>query len=394
MGQSLAQIIGGPALVTYRGATIRSKGDITLRQTVDTFPIETGILAQVDERQREAGITLSFVPDGEWSNLSVLYPYATVSFGDLITPVRAVGNVAGNIANVPNHQLLSGDAVYPRVYGGGTITVGLTAGTLYYVHAVSPDAVTFHTTRADGVAGTNVVAISNGTGNTSFVVNNPVTIQTVAGQLLTFFNCAVTKMPDIYASAVQTLMEEVTFECFLRDGADWSSSTARYSIVSNPWPGDSFTPSNILTQPVTASWGVAAPWDSFNTKTGFRISFAMTLDPYEVDSVGLISRRFSNLVVTARATPIGITEAQLAAAVYSQGTNAARGRSLSTYGNNLNLSASNFYARLYQAAIKGDAPQMFSLKVDRTGEVTWVATRTFSAGQPQPLFYVGSSTLT
>ncbi len=394
MGQRLNQIIGGPCLITYRGATVRSKGDVTLGQNLSTFAIETGILGQVDERTDEAETTISFVPDGEWSNLSVLYPYASIAFGDLITPVRTIGNIAGSIANVPMNNLLSGDAVYPNVFGGGTITVGLTADTLYYIHVVSPDAITFHTNRADAVAGTNPISISNGTGETKIVVNNPLTIQTEAGRLLTFANVAITKMPDINASTVQTLMEEVVFESFLKNGADWSTSGSRYTDVANPWPGDSFTPANILTQPVTAAWGASAPWDSFNTKTGFRIGFAMSLEPYVVDSVGLLSRRLSNLVVTARATPIGITEAQLASVLMTQGTNAARGRSLGLYGNNLNLSASGFYARLYQAALKGSAPQMFSLKVDRTGELTWVATRTFSNGQPNNLFYVGSSSLT
>lgn len=392
--QRLTQIIGGPALVTYRGATVRSKGDITLNQKLTTFPIETGILAQVDERVNEAEVTVHFVPDGEWSNLSVLFPYSTLAFGELITPVRAIGNIAGNVANVPSHPFLSGDAIYADVYGNGTITVGLAADVLYYVHSVSPDAISFHTNRADAVAGTNPIAVSNGTGNTSIVVNNPLTIQTESGRLLTFFNCAVAKQPNIVASTVATLLEEVVFESFLRNGADWNSATARYSDVSNPWPGDSFNPANILTQPVVANWGNAAPWASFNTKLGFKIDFAMTLDPYVVDSVGLLSRRFSALVVTAKATPIGITEAQLAEQLRIQGTGAARGRSLSTYGQDLNLSGTGFYARLYNAALKADAPQMFSLKQDRTGELTWVATRTFSNGQPNPLFYVGSSTLT
>lgn len=394
MGQLLNQIIGGPALINYRGATIRSKGDINLSTNLETFPIETGILGQVDERTKDVPTTIKFVPDGEWSNLGVLYPYATLAFGELITPVRTIGNIAGNAANVPSHPFLSGDAVYPNVFGSGTITVGLTASVLVYVHSVSADAVSFHTNRSDAVAGTNPIAISNGTGSTAIVVNNPLTIQTVAGKLLTFFNCAVAKMPNIFATTVNTLTEEVEFESFLRNGADWNDPTARFSIVSNPWPGDSLNPATILTQPVVASWGAAVPWSSFNTKLGFKINFAMTLTPYEVDNVGLLSRRFSNLVVTAKATPIGITEDQLAAVTYSQGTGAARGRSLSAFGNDLNLSGAGFYARLYQAALKSEVPQLFSLKEDRTGELTWVATRTFNGGQPNPLFYVGNSTLT
>ena len=71
--------------------------------------------------------------------------------------------------------------------------------------------------------------------------------------------------------------------------------------------------------------------------------------------------------------------------------NAARGRSLATYGNNLNLSAvaGNLGVKLFNAALRG-GPEMFSSKLDRVGELTWVATRTYNAGVPQPLFYVGA----
>ncbi len=393
-GQRVTQIIGGPALITYRGATLRSKGDITLETLLSTFAINTSILGQVDERVNEHPVSIRFTPDGEWSNLGVLYPYVNMPFGTLITPQLTLGSIVGNAANTPNVYLsaMNGDAVYVDAYGG-TITTGLATGTLYYIHLASSDAVTFHTNRADALTGANPIAISAGTGITRAVVNNPLTIQTVAGQLITFLNTAIVQMPGIVGSTIQTITEEVGFEAFLVNGKDWSDANSLFTNVANPWPGDSFTPANILTQPIAASWGNAAPWSSFNTKTGWRIGFALTLDPLEVDAVGIISRRLSNLVVTARATPVGTTEQDVFDAIKLQGTNAGRGRSLGTYGANLDLSGTGFFVRIYNAAVRGGG-QMFSSKLDRTGELTWVATRTFSAGQPNPLFYVGSSALT
>lgn len=392
-GQSVTQIIGGPAIITYRGATLRSKGDITLETQLETFPVNTSLLEQVDERVNEHPITIRFVPDGEWSNLGVLFPYVNTFFGDFVTPVRTLGSITANAASAPNHNLTSGDAVVPRVYGG-TITSGLTAGVTYYVYAVSPDALKFMVARADAVAGTNEIAITAGTGTTKIVVNNPLTIQTVAGRLITFYNAAVTAMPGIVGSSVQTLLDEVTFEAFLADQQNWSDANSLFKNEASPWPGDgSFDPDNILTGPITAVWGGTAPWNNISTKNGWRVGFEMTLEPIEVDTVGIVTRRFSGLVVTARAIPLGITESDLMDALYLQGSGAARGRSLGATGINLDLTATGVFVRLYQAALRG-GPQMFSSRTDRVGELTWVATRSFSSGIAFPLFYVGTATLT
>ena len=310
-GQTVTQLIGGPCLMTYRGGTFRSKGDVTVSLALETFPIDTSALGQVDERTREHPVRIGFVPDGEWSSLSVLWPYANTQFGTYITPQYTVVSISGNQIYAPGSYVISGDAVYAAAYGG-TIVSGLSSNTLYYLHYISPDAFTIHATYAAAVAGTSPISISMGTGTTRLVVNNPLTIQTQAGQLITYLNVAVVQMPEIIGSAVATAVGEVTFEAFLADGQDWSGTNSLYTQVANPWPGDpSFNPANILTGEITAVWGALAPWNSFSTKNGWRISFGMTLTPVEVDSVGLVTRRLSNLVVTARAIPLGIQDVQI-----------------------------------------------------------------------------------
>ena len=391
-GQSVTQLIGGPCLISYRGATFRSKGDVTLNLLNETFPIETSILGQVDERVRELPIRIHFTPDGEWTNLGVLFPFALTPFGTYITPQYTAVSINANQIYCPGNNAIAGDAVYYAVYGGSGITQ-LTQGTLYYIHPISPDAFTIHLTYAAAVAGTSPITVTLGTGTSRFVVNNPLAIQTQAGVLITFLNAAVFQMPEIIGSAVNTTLGEVTFIAYLADGQDWSGTNSRFTQSANPWPGDpTFNPSNILTGEISAVWASqAAPWNLFYTKNGWRVNFEMTLTPVEVDNVGIITHRLSNLRVKARATPLGVQESDLQTAIYAQGTNSARGRSLSTYGANLNLSAvaGNFGVKLYNAALEG-GPEVFSNKLDRVGELSWVATRTYNSGVPQPLFYVGA----
>jgi hypothetical protein len=393
--QTYRPIIGGPAILTYRGATFRSKGDIVLDTTLGTFPIETDILSQVDERVSERPIRLRFTPEGAWDNLSILYQFFEYnSFGDLACPQRILGSIGANQCHVSNHLLLPGDAVVPMVQGSGTITTGLSAGTLVYVHPVDPDTLTFHTTRADALVGTNNIAISAGTGTTIISVNNPLTIQSVDGELYTFYNAAVVQPPGIRVTTVNTLFSEMTFEAFIREGYDWTTDGALYSLVANPWPGDTGEdPTLILTQPTQAAWLATAPWDNFNTKNGWDINFATTWSEVMVDNFGTINRRYSNLIVTARAIPTGITSSDVASAIKLQGTGADRGRSLGTSGHNLDLTADGFFVRLYQAALRGGSGH-YSPRTDRIGELTWLATRSFSNGTPNPLFYLGTTSIT
>ena len=392
-GQSVTKIVGGPALISYRGASFYSQGDITLELAIDTFPVEVDAYRQVDERVRGQPIRVRFTPAGEWESLAVLFAYAGIPFGDLITPVRGLGTICppGTVTCL-KHKLQNGDAVY-AVTIGGTLPTGLVASTLYYVHATNVDAITFHTNRADAIAGTNVITVSGGSGTNKIVVNNPLTIQTMdssAGQLITLYNAAVTRMPGIIGSATATLLGEVEFEAFLVDGKAPGDAGAYYAIADSPYLQDTtFDPANLLTQPIALAWG-AAPWDVFYTKAGVRVDFALTLENVDIDGLGTVTKRLGGLVVTARGQPVGVTEAQLFTALKLQGAGAGIGRSLGSGASDLVLTATGFYAKLTAAALKG-GPEQFSSRNDRIGELTWTATRTFTGGVPNALFVVGTS---
>ena len=396
-GQSVTSIIGGPCLLTYRGATFRSKGDVRLNQELTTFPILTSLYGQVDERVSEEPLVLSFEPDGEWSNLGVLWPYAATPFGTYITPQLPFGAIAASQVNIGNTAFLqNGDAVVCQVQGAGSITNGLVAGQTYYLHIASASNISLHNTFANAVAGVNPVAISAGTGVTVAVVNNPLTIQSVDGYLWTFLNAAVTKMPNLRLSTVQTAVGGIEFNAYLADGKDWSATSALYTIAQNPWPGDTgFSAASIITGEIQAVWGNTAPWNLFDTKSGWSVDFAMELQRVEVDNVGLVTHRLSNLVVTAKATPLGVNITDVATALLQQGAGAYRGRSLQASGNNLLLSATanNLGCKLFTAALKG-GPALWSNKLDRIGELTWVATRTFGSSGPNPLFSIGNTQVT
>lgn len=217
--------------------------------------------------------------------------------------------------------------------------------------------------------------------------NKALDIHTFAGKKLTFHNAALTKMPNIKGSAVETLLGEVEFEAFVKNNTAWSAANSRYTIATEALVDASFDPANILTQAYTVGWGAVAPWDAMSTKKGVDVDFSLALEPIETDADGIVSRRLSGLEVSVKCQPMGITEADMLNKLLFQGAGAVRGRSLS--GDDLNVSAAGVYVRVYGAALKG-GPQSFSSKEDRIGELEWMATRTFVAGAPNPLFFVGT----
>src|SRR5438876_361269 len=77
-------IIGGPAVVFYRGGRFFSQGDIVWNNTKATFPIKTDIFQTIDERLMNEQIKLTFTPIGEWDELEVLWPYASTPLGSIV----------------------------------------------------------------------------------------------------------------------------------------------------------------------------------------------------------------------------------------------------------------------------------------------------------------------
>lgn len=392
MPTKVAQIIGGPALVQFAGASFYSKGDIELTNTFDTFAVEVDRFRKVDERVSNQPLQLKFTPAGEWEDLAVLYPYVNTILGDLITPARVID--ASTFGS--GYFLLSGQDYAPgtavqATNSLGALPAGLAEGTLYYIGEVTPDSGQFalYDTRAHAQAGgaTGKVAITDaGTGIQTLIMQEPLVIWTFSGKKFTFHNAAVVQMPNINASTIQTLLGEVTFEAFLRDNKSWADANSIYTVTDEALSDNSFDPEAIITQPYVVSWG-SDPWANLATKEGIKIAFALQLEAIETDTDGVLTRRLSGIDVTATAQPMGISETQLMDKLLLQGAGAKRGRSLS--GDSLNIVGDGVYIRLYGAALKGGS-QHFSTSVDRIGELTWTATRTFQSGVPNPLFFVGT----
>jgi hypothetical protein len=394
MSFNLAQALGGPALIYFRGSMFYSKSGITQEFTLDTFDIGTDAFGpQTDVRKQNQPIRLRFTPAGEWEALGVLFPYPATTLGDFITPVRTISAVdtSADTVTATNHKLTTGSAVRPT--STGSMIGGLTANDLYFVRAVTANSLSFHLTYAAAVAGTGKIDLTTaGSGVIRVVQNEPMYIYPVDGTPgVVFWNAAIFHQPDILGTSVGTLLGEVQIACFPKNGSSWRDSNSIYTEATSN-PGDStFDPTSIITQPYDLQWGTVAPFNLFQTKTGFRQTFAEQMTPYDTDADGIITYRLSGINVSLRATPIGVSDSDLRTFLKLQGTGAVRGATIQ--GDPMYITGNGVALVVYGAGLKG-GPSQYSPSLDRLGELEWVGTRTFSAGVPNPLYYVGSASAT
>lgn len=219
----------------------------------------------------------------------------------------------------------------------------------------------------------------------------PLVIQTIAdGKAITFNAAALTKMPDLELGATKTMLGEVEFTCLGTNNEAWTATSNLVSIAANAFADTSFSVAAILTQAYTGAWGGASPWSAITTSDGWKVGFSLGLTSVTTDADGMVDMTLESLEVTASCTPLGITEANLVAALKLQGSGATRGRSLASGSSDLVLTGTGAVITLKGAQLK-TGPMQFGRGALRVGELNWIATKTFSSGAPLPLFSVATS---
>ncbi len=213
-----------------------------------------------------------------------------------------------------------------------------------------------------------------------------------AGQsVLTFKNVGISRMPSLRLTAGETAIGEMEFTALRSDASTWEvvDSIVAASAYSAP-DHTLFGAGNHVVEPWGAVWG-AAPWDNFQTESGWTITPTMELSEQRVDNAGLIDLNVRALSVTAQATPIdtSLTEAVILAKLGHAGAGRIRGQSLASLGADLEIQAadSEILVRLDQAVLI-DAQLGWGSETKRIGQCTWQATRTFTSGVANALMTI------
>ena len=391
---NLAQILEGPATVFYKGQRFHSAATLGVKFTQDTLSIPSAAYGPIGQRARQPSVQITFAPVGEFSAAlaPILWPWTNPRIGQLVTPVTSwlysdVDTGTNKIA-ITAHGITAG---MPAMVGTlGTLPSGLVAGTLYYVGAPDANHISFHDTAAHAVANTNLVVLgTQGTSVSQLVEQQPLIVHTLQGNRVTFPVAAVTGMPELRFSAIETLMGGITFECFRKNGAAWSDVGSLFTVDYAPYSYAGPNPALIKTEAYTCQWGLVSPFNSFTTRGPVNARFNLGLAPYETDSLGLLSRKITSLTTTITGSPAGMSEDQLSEFLDLQGVGSGRGVERTAADFLISGAGLDVYARFFNAALR-DVPEQFDPTQPRAGQLTWETSRRFkNDGTPEAVFGIG-----
>ena len=209
----------------------------------------------------------------------------------------------------------------------------------------------------------------------------PLAVHSVAGTKVTFVNAALTKMPNILLSPVKTAFGEVEFTALLGLGKAPGDTNAIFTSASATYDAGGPDPDGIVGVQYAATFGSLSIAD---TADGWTVTPEVTLEPVQTDLLGTVDYTIAGVSVTATCTPLGLTEAQILAALPI-----TKGRGASLAGtNDLVIAGTGGLTVTLKNATMVTGPLQWGNTTLRAGEVAFRAHRAFSSGEPGALFDV------
>lgn len=194
----------------------------------------------------------------------------------------------------------------------------------------------------------------------------PLVVHSKAGQKLTFLAAAVSKCPDLLLSPVKTAFGSMEFAALLANGKAPTDANSLYKIEAATYGLGEPPRSGLSGYHYTGTFGSLSIPD---TVDGWTVLFDMQLDPVATDSQGTIDYTLGGVTVTARCTPLGLTESQILAALpVLQG----RGSSLAS-ANDLVIAATGGLTVTLKKAALVTGPLQWGTTTLRAGELGFTA---------------------
>lgn len=215
----------------------------------------------------------------------------------------------------------------------------------------------------------------------------PLTIHDSNSHLHTVIASACTKMPQIILRPNATMLGACEFLGIRGTGADWNDENKLYTQAGSggTLADAAFTIAQIKTQIYSGVWsGITGFSSAFYTVDGWTVDSEVEMERIQIDEVGTVKAVLKSVRFMAKCRPLGVSYANITAALKSQGTGGSRGRSLAATAADLAITGEDGStivtlksANLYEGGFKFGATQV------RDGELAWITTRPFSSGVPQ-----------
>jgi len=196
--------------------------------------------------------------------------------------------------------------------------------------------------------------------------DSPLVVQSRAGTKVTFLAAALTKCPDLLLSPVKTAFGQAEFSALLANGKLPTDANSLYAVASAEY-ADGEPPRTGLTGfHYSATFGSLSIPD---TVDGWTVGIELSLNPVATDSQGTIDYTLGGVNVTARCTPLGLSESQILAALPVLN---GRGSSLAS-ANDLVIEATGGLAVTLKKAAIVTGPLNWGTTTLRAGELGFTA---------------------
>lgn len=295
------QIITGPAIITHRGRTYYSEGDIRLEMARETFDIKSSQHGITDSRHKQQTLRVSFTAVGQPANidhlinvLENLYPGQTLVPG-IGAPMAFTAEADNETITSAAHGLSNGDRFVMLDKTGGA---EYSTSVVYYVI----DSAT-NTFKAALTSGGSAVAITTDVtaGTLAKVNETPLVIWPLyngggTSRIWTLPRAGITTGPTLKFSGTSALSAEVTFTA-LESAALPGTSTSWLSSAAWSAPTtqmlEAYDAASVVSAAVKLVWAtdpdaLASGDVQIVSKDGWTYALTLPTKPHEVDGHGLV----------------------------------------------------------------------------------------------------------
>lgn len=221
-------------------------------------------------------------------------------------------------------------------------------------------------------------SIGSGVGGT---VDRPLDIHSLAGTKVTFKHAVLTKMPELYLSPVKTAFGSAEFSACLGLAKTPGDADGFYAVAQAAYDAGAPDPTGIVGVEYAATYGDLSITD---TQDGWTVTPEVTLEAVTTDRLGTIDWTIASVGCTATCTPLGLTEAQILAALP---TGLKRGALVGGANDLVIEGAGGLKVTLKNASlVKG--PLNWGNTSLRAGQIQFTAHRAVTGGTPGPVFSV------
>lgn len=211
--------------------------------------------------------------------------------------------------------------------------------------------------------------------------DTPCTVHSVAGTKVTLVNACVSKMPEIFLSPVKTAFGAVEISAALGLAKAPADAGALYKVETAAYSSGAPDPAGITGVAYQGTFGELSIPDTLD---GWTVTPTVELQAVATDALGTVDWTVAAVGCTAKCTPLGLTEAQILAALP---VGKARGALLGGTDNLVVTGTGGLAVTLYGAGLV-TGPLRWGNTALRAGEIGFTAHRTFTDGVPGPVFTV------